>query len=305
MQTIVQTRMNELLTAPPDAAGSQSIQHAQDQNFFQNHLLSALQNIQETPVLSGLVENSADHFEQHELMTEKFLNHLNAPSMESLREAGLPTTPGGALNEVVVTMGAQHHDLIAAISNSSALDERLQHAREFRSKVGDALTQSGHQVSMHADADKLVVNGRVVDILSSLYSPGRSTAVQVLDLGAHDPSASVRADLNTRDPGVNAGMETRVNAVLDAVKNSSAGKAALSALSSAPDLPTRRPHANAFNRLVIAEINALQGLSARDGNGKDKIYIRDGNGAERYYDLIRNADGPGTATVHLLHLSNT
>lgn len=308
MQTLLQTKLAEAQSFIPHNNLYQNTPAEGSPQGFQQHFLSALNKAGPLATSSEGRENSAHNSVLKDFLTQKYLDqHSGSPDpSETDKEASSEkSSRGGSLEDIVLSLGTEHHELISGISAASSLDERLRLAEEFRSHVAEALETGGHKVSVHADSDKLVVNGRVIDILNSLYSSGRPTAVQVLDLGAHDGASAVAAESGerVRDPGTSANLETRVKAVLDEVSGSSAGREAIAAVSAATGIASRKPHANEFSRLVIAKINALEGLSARDGNGKDKIYIQDQSGNEYYYDLIRNADGPGTASPHLLRLS--
>lgn len=201
----------------------------------------------------------------------------------SLSSASLASSKAGkgSAGNVVARVGTAMASLLLQISNSTNLDERRNLALSFREKVLDALREAGHSVRAAGSPDKIIVNGKLYDIIRSLNSPGSPVAAQFLPITENDqPNRSASGSIS----GIVFSVG-RANGDLIAKINASS------------TLDERRQFCAELRDLVIAALRA-SGHAAEDIGKPDKIVV-DGT----LYDIIRAANGLGMQTaVQLLNL---
>ena len=92
---------------------------------------------------------------------------------------------GSSSNPLLAIMAAASEavDLLAQINSSSDVGERNEIAEQAQELIVAALNAAGFSASAGDEADKLVVNGKTYDFISSLNSPGSTARFQALLVG--------------------------------------------------------------------------------------------------------------------------
>jgi len=80
--------------------------------------------------------------------------------------------------DAIFAAGESLQNLLPEISATHDPDERQQLALEFRQQLLDQLNANGYSATAHSSTDKIVVDGKVYDILRNLNSPGRAVLFQ-------------------------------------------------------------------------------------------------------------------------------
>lgn len=184
--------------------------------------------------------------------------------------------PSAIVSRVAVDLAG----LLGQISNSTDLAQRRALALSFREKVIQALQQAGYSAGGAGSPDKIVVEGRTYDIISSLNTPGTRVSAQWLLVTGGTTNNTTGATRSVADVVFTTGKQQ---------------SALIQQISSAVTMEERLGLATQFRDKVIDALKAA-GHSAQDLGKPDKISV---NGVP--YDILRavNALGMNTA-VQLL-----
>ena len=184
----------------------------------------------------------------------------------SVESKTLATSALSVVSNVALEMSA----LLARISGSENLAQRRELALNFRQTVVQALQDAGFAAAPGGSPDKIVVDGRTYDIISSLNSPGTPVSYQFLEV-----------------TGVGGGGSAA--GIVFAVGSEEAGL--LDRISNAATIEERLQLGVQFRDKVIEALRAA-GHEAADLGKPDKISI-DGVA----YDILRSINGLGTRTA--------
>lgn len=179
------------------------------------------------------------------------------------------------IDVVVYSLGDERPDLIDNISNASTIDERLAWADQLRDAVIDKLRASGHTAEQIGKPDKIVIDGRLYDILNSVNGLGMRTALQLLDLGPWGQGGA--------NPAPVPGGDARA-AILAAGARHLDSYARISSLA---DVEQRRALAVELRQKVM---EALQnaGFNVQAHDDPDKMIV-----GGRTYDFIQSLNAAG------------
>lgn len=189
------------------------------------------------------------------------------------------TSPSGPAKEVLFETGRKNSELVSKINNATTLDERMDYVFQLRDVMLDALNAAGHSAYEYGKADKIVVNGNLIDIFKASNGVGMNTEVQWLD---HGPA--INHGIGPGSSGGSSGGGDFTSAIFAA---GAEGASTLSQISNSVNLEERRELAVDFQNMMVSALKA-QGFNAEVHTDPDKISI---NGVT--FDVIRSLNTPG------------
>ena len=206
---------------------------------------------------------------------------------DGFSEAIKTALSGGSVSEaeaIVLSFADSMQETLNSISASYDLTERQSLAQNYRDAVVSALQGAGFDTSAGASPDKIVMDGRTYDILSSLNTPGAKVSSQFIVTGGSDSSSgsSATATASAQDVLFATGREQN-----DLIQK----------INSASTLDERMSYVDELRDIMVESLND-SGHNAYSYGKHDKIVV---NGNLIDFLLASNGVGMNTKVQWLDH----